>query len=203
MNPAPSLGDYYEEYLDDELGYRFEAWDVISIEALRRHDVILHAAEPYLANLKSEDLDDLDRWALARARLRQGNVEAYLSWGLEIARSEANHPAIHYPDLTGRILLDHARQGLLDEAADLLASYRERWPELKAQADQLEIGLAILAGDPVLAGSLYARHVESFDNAALTALELAEDAAAAGLLELAMGWLDDARRRATEGKDSA
>src|SRR5690554_1990939 len=84
MRPAQSLGDTYEEYLDDEWGYAYDAWDIVTQHDVRRHDVLLHADVALLEVQIDTDLDDLQRFAVARAWRRHGNSSEYLRWVLRI-----------------------------------------------------------------------------------------------------------------------
>lgn len=204
MKPAESLGDPYDEYLEDEWGYAYAAWSGFTQQELRRHDELLHGDIALLEALEEDDLDDLQRFAVARAWRRQGNLENYLLWGLRVAYSKAEHPALVYPDVVARLTLDLARAADTERARALLLNYRERWTELKVEAQHLEINIALLAGDSEQAQTLYeSLMTELQDEGALPALELAEDALASAQEALAIQWLEDARQRALDTKDSA
>jgi hypothetical protein len=203
IRPAPSIGDPYEEYLDDTLGYRYEAWDFVTQQEIRRHDELLHADESFLSSLPAAELDDLQRLAVALAWRRLGRRERYLDELLSLTRSTAEHPALDYSDLTTRALLESAHQGASEQARDLLTLFRQRWPEHKTQAAQLQINLALLGGDREQACTIYEGLMADEPRDAMTVLDLAEDALHCGDSELARRWVEDARQIAQATGDTA
>ncbi len=120
------LEDDYPEYVEEELGYQWDAWDVVTTAQMRRHDAILAGARD---GLQVGELNDLERWAWARAARRAGDDAGFLAAALAILRAPTDHVAIDYRDVTVAAAIASAKAGSHGEAFELLEGGLQRWPE--------------------------------------------------------------------------
>lgn len=167
------IEDNYPEYLDDERGYQFDAWDVLPADVVRRHDAIAQADAARLAELDPAGLDDLDRWAYARASRNAGDQSGFLAGARLIITSTEDHRGLDYADVFVAVIEAHADAELGDEAALHLRTFRERFPD-DGRAVRLEVYLA--ARTERLADVLTAAINEVRDDAERL-FEIAEDLA--------------------------
>ena len=193
------LVDDYPDYLEDTLGYRFDARDVLTLGELHRHDDLLHADPTTLEELDLEALDDLQRWAVGRNARRRGDTEAFVEAARLVLGGATDHAAIAYAEVyeaTVGVLIDAGR---FDEAAALLQRFREEHPDAQ-QVDGLEVRLAYRR-DPLegraTAEALATAHPDDGE----LRYELAEDLLAMGMVEEAARWLDEAEAVAVRTAD--
>lgn len=136
------IEDNYPEYLEDELGYAWDAWDVLPADVIRRHDSIVTASAHELDSIDPAALDDLDRWAYARACRRSGDVDGFLSAARLVVASKEAHHGLQYAEVFIATIGLMATEGLGDEALLHLSEFRERWPE-DSRAVRLEASVTI------------------------------------------------------------
>ncbi len=196
----PSIGDDYPEYVDDECGYQYHAFEVISASELARHEAIRRAPDPEALQALADDLpdgDDLCRWAVARRHLHFGDQEQYFHWLDQVIQDPREHPALLYQE----IFADAARRRAATDGTDAAQPYRDAletaFPEMAKALPWLDARLL-----------LEARHFEEAHQAYETlldddeipdevvvecCLEIAEDLLKADDLERAIHWRDRAR----------
>lgn len=165
------IEDNYPEYLEDERGYTWDAWDVLPANVIRRHDAIVDSTAEELSRLDPAGLDDLDRWALARASRAVGDQERFLDATRLILASDEEHRGISYADVFVAAIEAFADEGLGDEAMLHLATLRERWPD-DARATRLAVYVAARSG--ILETAVERALVDAAEDAELL-YEIAED----------------------------
>src|SRR5690554_751185 len=95
---APSIGDNYSEYPDDEAGYLYHAWEVTSTGEAASHDRWL--LWPGQETLPPADaLSDLERWALARRCMQLRRYDDVLTLTQLILAEARSHPALNYTEI--------------------------------------------------------------------------------------------------------
>ncbi len=202
-SPAPSRCDNYEQFLEDTYGYAYSARDIVSTDALERHDRLAsEASADELAEI-NRDLDDFERLGLARGYLRTGELEAFADELDNLLDSEDVHPAITYselPLLAAEVLTDHDR---FDRALDYLERAIERWPDHSIAARRQRALVVLHADGPDAARSHYERLADNHPDDPELRFEFAEDLHAHGHPELARTWLQRARSTAERVGDRA
>ncbi len=198
--PHRSIEDNYPEYLDQAFGYAYEVADVMTQAEIARHEGIVHASADELDALDPSALDDFDRWALARAWRRLGEVERYLDTARLLLASEAEHPVIIYSEISRGVALDLADAGRLDEALEQLRVHLQRW-DSDIQARELKGIIEFVAtGDDATA---LEELVAEFPDDAELRLDIAEDLWRFGGIEAARTWVHNARSAAVASDDRA
>ncbi len=182
------IEDNYPEYLADERGYAWDAWDVLAADVIRRHDAIARASADDLAALDPAGLDDLDRWAFARASRELMDLDGFFDAARLVMASSDEHRGVSYAEVFISAIEALSDAGLGDEASLHLRTFRERWPE-DTQAARLSVWIA--ARGPDLATSLEDAIAELMDDAEAM-FEIGEDLAAIGASEHALTALDAA-----------
>lgn len=185
------LVDDYPGYLGDALGYHFDARDTLTLAQLHRHDDLLHADPATLEAVKLAEIGDLDRWAVARAAQRRGDLDAFLEAARLVLAGELEHPAIAYDEVFHATIGAAIDGGRLDEAARLVEAFRDAWPE-EPVVDLLEVRLAYRQGLDAGRARAHALAEANPDDGELR-YELAEDLLAMGEVEEAGRWLDQAQ----------
>lgn len=188
------IEDNYPDYLDDELGYVWEAWDILPADAIRRHDEIFAMGAGELRALALDQLDDLELWAYARAQRRLGDQGAFLAALRVMFIAEGKHPAIDYADARASLIEALIDAGELPDAAQHLAEARSEFPDDPAFV-RLEVHHAFAAGEEAGAATM-ASTIEAHGDDAELLYELAEDFARVGRPERARELLVIARRAA-------
>jgi hypothetical protein len=173
--------DNYLEYLDDERGYAWDAWDLLPADVVRRHDGIVHATSDELARLDPATLDDLDRWAYARACESRADREGFTGAARLIAASDAEHLGVDYAEVFIALIEKLADDGTGDEAQLLLRTFRERWSD-DTRAARLEVYIGARTGD---AERSLAEAMTEVGDDGERLFEIAEDLLAAGAIEQA------------------
>ncbi len=130
---SPSIGDPYPEYVDDEFGYAYHAWEVISARESKRLQKILHLDElsPREQSQAMAPLSDLERWALARKALRQDQPLLYLELVDPIAQGDMTNPALHYAEILVDLARHHLLQGQEDTCDAILEKMKAQWPDFE------------------------------------------------------------------------
>lgn len=167
------IEDNYPEYLDDELGYAWDAWDILPADVIRRHDALVAATQSELADIDPAGLDDLDRWAYARACRRAGDIDGFLEAARLVLASEQGHRGLNYPDVYVATIQAMARAERIDEANLHLEQLRERWPE-----DTRSVRLAVFVAsvwDVASAREALNDAIEHHQDDAELLFEIAED----------------------------
>ncbi len=201
---ARSIGDGYPDYVDDELGYTYHAWEVISASESRRHEQILHASPKELSALKEElsPLTDLDRWAIARRVLSGGDHGAYFELLEPVINGDFDHPALHYPEILSDVARRRAESDDLAAGQELITRLEEVWPQFEEVIPLLRAKLLLVAGQPDEAHDGYTEALDGEERVDLL-VETAEDFAQYDAYEIAHRWLNRARRVAEEIGDKA
>ena len=137
--------DDYPDYLDDERGYAWDAWDVLPADVIARHDAIAAGSADDLDALDPAGLDDLDLWAYARVWRKLGKQDEFLDAVRLLLASKDEHRGLRYADVWVEAIESLSRAGACDEAALHLRSFRERWPT-DSRADRLQAWIAVHDG---------------------------------------------------------
>lgn len=188
------IEDDYDDYPAEEAGYAWDAWDVLTAGEIKRHDAIVHASADELAKLDPAGLDDLDRWAYARASRRLADEDGFLDAVRLILTSGEEHRALERSEIFGAAIDAMARSGAHDEAALHLAAARKQWPDdpaFEALAVVVAARRDAAAADPAVDEFM---QKYSADSEAL--FELAEDLVALEQVEPAKRLLDGAEAAA-------
>lgn len=95
------LEDDYLAIGDDDLAYATFDWDDLPPERVASHDALLALTYPEAAARSLDDLDDLQRWAIARVLGRAADWDAYLHTCDRILASPYpdRDPCLAYPEL--------------------------------------------------------------------------------------------------------
>jgi hypothetical protein len=177
------IEDNYLEYVDDERGYTWDAWDVLSADVIRRHDDVLRSSAEELAALDPAGLDDLDRLAYGRASRRHGDLDGFLDAGRLILASGRNHRGVDYRGVYAAVIETLARQTAFDEARLLHEEMGDRWPD-DEEVDRLQVWIA-LHFDEASAAAAIEDVLSRRGRDPELIFELCEDALTAGRAELA------------------
>lgn len=191
------IEDNYPEYVEDVRGYAWDAWDVLPADVIRRHDAIQDASPTELTALDPAGLDDLDRWAYARASRAAGDVDGFLEAARLVLASKEDHRGLSYVDVHVSAIEALASAGHVDEASLHLATFRSRWPDDR-RATRLAVWIA--ARGPDLDAAITDALSEAANDGDLL-YEISEDLAAAGASAEALAVLAKAEGVATsEGR---
>ncbi len=192
---ARTIGDGYPDYVDDELGYNYHAWEVISASESRAHESIRRAEYGELDSLVEpfQPLSDLLRWTLARRRLDAGDDEAYFSLVDDIVDGNLNHPALHYPEVMADLARRRAAADDVEEGRTILVRIEESWPEFKEAIPLLEAQLLLFSGDITGADQAFDEALEPYPEDVDLRIETAVDFQRAQATDVARRWLDQAR----------
>ncbi|TXD31664.1 hypothetical protein FRC96_20360 [Lujinxingia vulgaris] len=188
---APSIGDNYPDYLDDEAGYLYHAWEVTSIGEAARHDRWLLAPlddELPLSELQS----DLERWALARRCLQLQRPDDFLTICEAILTGERHHPALNYGEIALQRAAALARAARLPDALAVIDVDAGAPHPLPLSSARAKAWLTLLAGHPEDADRLYqdALGVAPEASPGDTLFEIAEDFVRAGAIAQARAWIE-------------
>ncbi len=199
-----SIGDGYPEYVDEELGYNYHAWEVISAAESRRHEQIRRMEADQLKGLqqKLSPLSDLERWAFARRFLHQDDMEAYFDFVQRIVEGALDHPALHYPEIFVDVARRRAALDELDRAGEWVDRIEQTWPEFSDAIPLLRAQLLLYAEKTEDAEEAYDKAIKPHKDVDLL-IETAEDFHRLGSDETALHWLTRARGLAEETGDTA
>lgn len=203
---ARTIGDDYADYTDDELGYNYHASEVISAsEANRLQQIkLLRSKKLNALEKRLDDPSDLQRWALARRRLADGDRPAYFKHVNAVVDSPMDHPALHYPEIFVDLARQHALDDDLDAALDVAARIEEHWPELSEAIPLLNAQLLLCTGRPDDAHEAFEDALTELDGDDVDLLiETAEDFIRYDAFEHARVWLDHAEETAHDIGDDA
>lgn len=202
---ARSIGDDYPDYVDDELGYRYHASEVISAAESRRLQRIRILDSDRVTDLEDQldEYTDLERWALARRHLRDDRRHNYLQHVQAIVDGPLDHPALDYPEIFVDLARQRARNGDLEAARQLVDRMQTHWPQLDEALPLLHAQTRLWAGDVDEADRAFDEALEPFEDDVDLRIETAEDFLEAGALDYARQWIDRARRVAESIGDSA
>ncbi|RDV38863.1 hypothetical protein DV096_08695 [Bradymonadaceae bacterium TMQ3] len=188
---APSIGDNYPDYFNDEAGYLYHAWEVTSIGEAARHDRWLHwSADGEVPATEAQT--DLERWALARRCLQLQRTEDFLSLSKSILTGERNHPALHYGEIAMQHAAALARDARLADALAAIDIGTGAPCPLPLSAARARAWLTLLAGQPEDADRLYQEALGAEPEATMgdTLFEIAEDFVHAGAAAQAHAWIE-------------
>lgn len=202
---ARTIGDNYDEYTDDELGYNYHASEVISAsEATCLQQIrLLDAEEIDELEQRLDAPSDLQRWALARRRLADGDRSRYFEHVQAIIEGNLAHPALHYPEIFVDLAREHAGDGALDAARDIVARIEDQWPDLSEALPLLDAQLLLYAGRPDDAHQAFVDALEDVDDDIDLLIETAEDFIDNDAPQFARQWLNRAEELAGEVGDGA
>lgn len=200
LHPRRSVEDNYPEYLEHEYGYAYEVADVMSQAEIARHEELLHADASALETVDTDNLDDFQKWAVARAWRRLGDHDRFLEIARALLDSDEEHPVVIYSEISRWVAHELAGAEKLDEAKALLDRHLQRW-ESDVQARELAAVVAFLKDDAD-DSQLQALAAEFPADAELR-YEIAEDLWRFGRRQAAEQWLEEARRAADQSADEA
>lgn len=210
MNYHRSIGDDYPDYIDDELGYQYHAWEVISATESARLEAIHLGRDNDLDSLEASQntLSDLERWALARRRLQQENRPAYFKLVTAIAQGPMEHRALNYPEVLADLSRRFAEENNFTNASFWADKIGEHWSELLPTVPLLKAHHLLLAGQLDDATQAYERalnELASDDSHPIVDLliETAEDFLNARAFEQARAFLEQAQLAAQKTDDNA
>lgn len=198
MNFEKTIADGYATYTDDELGYRFNAWDITSIEAIRLHDSIIHSDAEALQTMNTSMFDDLQRWAFARACRKHNLTEQFFMICEQLTGSESEHPALNYPEILETYAVELARADRLEQAQSLV----QNAPSHSTPLD-LPGRLALLANNEHAAREIFETLAAEHPDDAELRFDIAEDFAQQGFSASATEWLQHAQQVAQRCGDQA
>ena len=200
-----TIGDGYPDYVEDELGYNYHAWEVISASESKAYEELQRADSTQLENLAQQfrPLSDLLRWALARRHLRLGQRAKYFEVTELIVDGDFDHPALHYPEILADLARRRAEDGNLDEARSRLEHIESKWPEFKEAIPLLDAQLLLLAGRHQEAHHAFDEALSPYEEDVDLRIETADDFQRAGAFDHAKTWLQRARVLALSLDDSA
>lgn len=198
MNFEKTIADNYSSYIDDELGYNYQAWDITSLDEIRSHDRIVHASAETLRDLDATSLNDLERWALARACRKNQQIELFFSICAQLIASNTTHPALNYAEILENYLEELARAGRLEQARIILSANQSHAP-----SSDLPGKLALLAGDEQAATNDFESLASKHPDDAELRFDIAENFALAGFFQPALQWLQKAQQVAEHIGDQA
>ena len=201
---ARSIGDDYADYVDDEFGYTYHAWEVISASESARHERIRRATMAGLKDLAESmsPLSDLDRWVLARRHLLdEGDEQTYFELLQPLLDGDFDHPALHYPEILLDVARRHAEQEQLDRARQLVDDLARRWPQFDDIIPLLQANLLLYGRRFDEAHRAYEEALSDEEDVIDLYIEAAEDFLRFGALELAHEWLNSAEETAHDEQD--
>lgn len=202
---ARTIGDGYPEYVDDELGYNYHAWEVISASESKAHQQIKRADYSELDALADafHPLSDLLRWAMARRHLRQGERPRYFEAVRHLIEGDKEHPALHYPEIMVDMARRLAEDGNLDESRQWLTRLESTWPEFQDAIPLVGAQLLIFAGRFEQGHQAFENALEPHGDDVDLRIETARDFQRMDAIDFARKWLRRARALAEELGDTA
>lgn len=200
VQPTRDIEDNYPEYLADTYGYAYDADDIVSIAAIRRHEALRRLDAQGLEAVEVASLDDYQRWALGQAYLRHGDLDGFLRIGALLLQSTDDHPALVYREISLRLADTLVEALRIREATSLLGRHLERWPDDLA-ALQLRAVIDVVAdrSQTDRLDALAEAHADDPD----FFVEVAELLGRLGQEPTAREWLDRAEACATRVGDGA
>ncbi|MFP4598920.1 MAG: tetratricopeptide repeat protein [Persicimonas sp.] len=199
---AGSIEDNYPEYVEQVYGYAYEVDDVMSQQALARHDELLRATPDQLEQVDVGSLDDFQLWAVARAWRRQGDFDRFVEFSERLLSSDNQHPVVIYSEISRGLARELAGVGRLQDARERLETHLQEW-EGDVQARQLAGVIDVLEDDEQDNDEQLRRLAREFPSDAELRFEIAEDLWRFGSHQPAEKWLDEAREVARETGDHA
>ena len=184
------IEDNYPEYPEDEYGYTYDAWDLLSLSEVDRHDELEQAPLEVLDALDDE-LDDLERLAVARAFRRHGRDDDFIRLCRAILGSDERHPAVVYPEIAVFGARELAREDQ-PRARAWLDEFAEEIDELM-EGRILQAVLEDLLTD---SSDLLDTLVEEYEDEPELYYEIAEEFLRQQAGEPAREWLQHARKKA-------
>ncbi len=119
------IEDNYPEYLNDTLGYEWDAWDNLTQAEIADHDKILEGDAP-----ENYALKDLGIWAHCRYLLLGGNLEAFIEYGRTLFDSEnKKSSALIYPEIAALICNTMSKSEDEYDIEGFLSTRRKEAPE--------------------------------------------------------------------------
>jgi tetratricopeptide (TPR) repeat protein len=192
------IEDNYPEYPEDEYGYTYDAWDLLTLEETDRHDELITSSPEVLESLDTDELDDLERLAVARASRRIGETDRFITTCREMLESESRHPAIVYPEIAifaGRELASDDKP----RALAWLDEFYERAQELMEGRILRAVLQTLVSDESELMDSI----IEEYGDEAEMYYEVAEEFDRQGDTDAARSWLEQAREKANATGDRA
>lgn len=202
---ARSIGDEYPDYVDDELGYRYHASEVISAAESSRLQRIRLGDRDRLADIEQQldDYSDLERWALGRRHLREDRLQQYFDVVEPIVEGPLEHPALDYPEIFVDLARQRARNDRLEAAGRLVDRMESHWPELEEALPLLHAQTLLWANRLSEAHDAFLEALKAHEEDVDLRVETAEDFLEVEAHDYARQWLQRARRVAEDVEDDA
>lgn len=200
-----SIGDDYPDYIDDERGYHYHAWEVISASELSRHEALRRAESAEELDALEQSLEaytDLDRWVIANRRRAFDDQAAYDEHVDAILSGKREHPALFYQEIFGDMARRKANAGGMELAEPYIHAVAEAFPEVESALPWLRARLLLESHEFDACEAAYEELLNDSEIppqvVAECCLELTEDLLAAGEEERARAWHQRAVREAEE-----
>lgn len=125
VNMINDIEDNYSEYLNDTMGYQWDAWDALTQSDIADHDKILAGANP-----AEFDLKDLGQWAYCRRLLSSGNVETFVEQGQMLfdSNKQSESSALAYAEIAALVCNMMIKSNQLEEAERFLSARQAEHP---------------------------------------------------------------------------
>lgn len=210
MNYPRSIGDEYKEYVDDEYGYQYHAWEVISASESTRHEEIRLGDDEFLdaCEERLDTLSDLELWALGRRRLKQDQRRAYFACIERILDGNLAHRALAYPEIFADAARRKAEEGDYGRADELIDAIAKNWPILEKalpflRAQVLLVSKKIDEADRAYEAAMENDTEDGNDSRVDLLIEIAEDFLRFDAPEVGLRWVERARQAAIDSGDTA
>lgn len=203
-SPGPqAISDNYETYLLDEYGYAYGARDIVPLRTLERHDRLVEHPRATLEDLDRDELDDFERFGLARGFAEREEFEAFATCIDRLLASDDEHEGLQYHELPLYAAIVGLRQGEHDRAATWLEAAIDRWSDRARPARLLMARVALDREDEERAAEIHESLAEDHPEDPELTFEIAEDLAGAGAEARASEWVERTRERARDTGDRA
>lgn len=199
QNPSPtmlrypsSIGDNYEGYVDDEYGYHYHAWEVISASESKEQESIEFATPAELQEWVARHAEsrDLFRWALAKRLHQEGRLDDYFLVLAPLLAPPHEEQALNYPEIFAQAAREEAKRGNQKRAHEIAGQLGEYWPLFAGAVDFLRGQLFLSAGDVESATSTYEEALGKLDlEDPELFFEIAEDYALEGFFDEGRHWI--------------
>lgn len=193
-----AIEDNYPEYDADQLGYRYDAWELTQPDEVVAHDriALLDAA----GRQSFAPRDDLERLGLMHAHIRHGEPDAAERQAVTLLEGERAALALAYEDIGLWLAKQHARRGELEQGLAWMDRLFAWMPDTPVESQSRLKGEVQLVGGAVEeadAGFERSLGPQTEPLAAERAYEICALWTAAGDAERAAAWAERCRSCAT------
>jgi len=191
------IEDNYPNYLEDTLGYSFEAWDLVQARDRTLHDRIMAANLSDVSSFEAKDLPGIALWALARRKSESlDSLDAFENLVLELVKLE--DPCLDHLGIATFTMRLFIKLGQNDRAEHLLN-------RLEALQNEKELWLGLLKRDSDLEGSkaTLGAWVDKDQRPIEAVLDIVENMIHFGDRDAAAFWLEEASKRAAASNSPA